>query len=1669
MDTRIYTKMDEDEYVEHVVNEIIEPDLDEYIKKEDLTTEDIKAEDDTPNENFELENALQKPSSGRQIVFKNGEFILLKENNKYINKPFIMPTRNDLIKNSHLIEDIEQQRDIVFMPNDIKENLKDDYSLSIFGISQYGEKILVDVVGIPVDFYILVDKYILSLKSNDYFNIDYIKQSDPNIEKYIKLATSTFHEINSSDTIKTKQFKTEIIKQIEMTNTDFLEQNIKDICKTYCKTSNDLLALIANFDEREKERYSYGIKQIQRVIGTEEFQLFVSSSDCDEEIYHVEPHYGKLARFYEHELVLYLHVFCTSYKSKDGKTISATTARKRAIKICNGESINTMNNDISSYYRKAARENNLSLTTFNVISNYKYIKLDKCYEKCTGCTRCNDLLIKHKFIVNHKDYKQANCEFIDKTIVLSWDIETQTNRANAPIPDGQYVEDNIFMVCCGIHNKDNKEAMYKYAICTINAEPDERWDTIICLNFPDLIKCFAIMYRKFAPDIITGFNDSDYDWKFLLYKANYLGILPFVINTMNYTIDESLDRNAAIVERINQVLYKNNIKHEDYIECLNTNSLISKKLPMLTDEESGLLFDEYYDIRDLVEKYNIDTGKFSYFVRMSKNVSEEDKIRLKSFRPFKRKSIFNKSLNMELKKYFCIQIDKKIKITATDNFTATYLKPEGCVSIDTRVCFKKLYTREDAGNKSSLNGYLKLEEMDLKADLPIQTMFIYYNKTIAHNDIKYIEMQLNNEFLPESREYLDRIYQNRVISNYCIHDAIRCHELLIKRNVYNENRILSNMSYASFNDSYTIANGAKVRNLLTKNAFDKNIQMNLITKEGNKEGKYPGAFVLRPIKGRSPDPNLEYLIKEFKDKLTAIDNTNDDVLRKQLMINLIEEYELANEIDMTNINNIKLLAVNKFIDKYSYLFSHSRPVAGMDFSSLYPSLMMAYNLSPEYILINKPNNSIDQQLAKILEVEPNLKYKKYSFMFGGEEIHGCAISHNNDPKRMGLYPSILINLFNQRKELKKHLKHFEEMKEIINKSISLFKSSNISESEVLIQIKSNFEEIITKNTEKMTNPALIKRQRGKTIEEELDYVKKLIDDAKTSIKVCNEVISMNSTQTLNQILIYAEVSYNAQDAKQKALKVFMNTFYGEAGNNKSPLFLLEHAGGVTTLGQQNIKMIKFFVESQKYVIKYGDTDSLYISPPNDVYREVDIDYLMNDIDKCEYWTTMVNISMRELNNLGKKINATLKADNGTDYLKMAYEEVLFPVVFTGKKKYFGKAHVNIVNFDIEEININALKDIMNKIFIRGIDVIKMNVSILAREIGVEIMKRCLTITNEKSVYDNTIDVIQEAMLKKYDYSQFSISATYKPDKQNKKVLVFIERMKARGLKLPDIGERFNYVIVNHDYFANYTIAGNRNDVSIGEKMEYLKYANENNIPIDKSYYFNNSVVGICARFINHDTRYINDKVKEFIKKHTNSEGEMTEEYQKELDDMVQKIAKDDLNNIVSSLTAHKYSAEEAAQFKVVYKECLNILYNDIVSAFGKNNYLDGEILDFSIFCNRKTKLMNTLIKKMTEEMKVEKLTLDITNISVLIKDIIVNHRKTHKMTKLDNMTMIRFTSEMNNLLKYIQPICIRMNEILEINNNSHRIDNTAPYERFISNDIEIIEKYKKLIKSMLIE
>ena len=77
--------------------------------------------------------------------------------------------------------------------------------------------------------------------------------------------------------------------------------------------------------------------------------------------------------------------------------------------------------------------------------------------------------------------------------------------------------------------------------------------------------------------------------------------------------------------------------------------------------------------------------------------------------------------------------------------------------------------------------------------------------------------------------------------------------------------------------------------------------------------------------------------------------------------------------------------------------------------------------------------------------------------------------------------------------------------------------------------------------------------------------------------------------------------YDYSDSKQRALKVYMNTFYGEAGNLKSPIFLRELAGRTTSARKYNLNLVTDFISKKGFGIKYGDTDSLYVACPDRYY------------------------------------------------------------------------------------------------------------------------------------------------------------------------------------------------------------------------------------------------------------------------------------------------------------------------------------------------------------------------------------------------------------------------------------------------------------------------------------
>ncbi len=880
---------------------------------------------------------------------------------------------------------------------------------------------------------------------------------------------------------------------------------------------------------------------------------------------------------------------------------------------------------------------------------------------------------------------------------------------------------------------------------------------------------------------------------------------------------------------------------------------------------------------------------------------------------------------------------QKIKISAEETFNSSYLKYPGCVPIDVRVCFKKLYPKSETPKAGSLRFYLEISGLPAKADMPVPRMWRYY------------EEALETEGEPDARA----AEQMRHVAHYCIIDSISCQRLVVRRNIINDYREVSSLAFVSLNDSHYYAGGMKVCNLLGAYAARRNILISMIPAEQAEAGKYPGAYVFPPEKGISPNA----------DRLADIDAAAAEL----------------REAAAGGADTGRVAKATARIREAFAAFASDRPVTGLDFASLYPSLIMTYNLSPEKIVLTPEE-------AEHWRVQGRAVHQ-IEFMFNGRLVRGWAIRHNNVPEDIGLYPSVLIDLFNKRADLKLDLARHAATKELIELIFSSAKKAYVlaqiakgtpkatAEKDALRralaadEVAEAVQRVLADaEAEKAaTDAALapdappIRVSPGATLIEEVNDLKRRNKNAKEQIEGIRKLLELagkrqaaNPAEALHAAILaeYADACFRwtGLNAKQAALKVYMNTFYGEAGNSLSAFFLLQLAGGVTSAGQYNIKLVADFVRSKGFRIKYGDTDSLYLVAPDKYFEECDADYAAGRINREEWWSAMVRITMRALNQIRDEVNAFLKKDNGSGYLKMAYEEVLYPVVFTGKKKYFGIPHLNEVNFRPK------------KLFIKGIDVVKQGQPGLAIEIGHRIMWACMALDNRRSLRQVVEDVLRDAVVNgaQWNFGHFVKTDAWKPEKNNVSVQRFIARMKARHAaevaeneqivarggrakpylyEIPEPGERFSYVMVKTGEAFN--LRGCKADPKKGDMMEFARAAKALGIEVNVADYMIRYIIGLCARFINGDPEF------------QPPAAVAAKSDDKQIDKMSQTNAKKMLEKFIKGLSNMDGSIlrSRGYAYRRAYRNATKIVHEELADRVGGDctEILQGSWLSFELF------------------------------------------------------------------------------------------------------------------------
>ncbi len=1115
-------------------------------------------------------------------------------------------------------------------------------------------------------------------------------------------------------------------------------------------------------------------------------------------------------------------------------------------KILNSREIETGYDDPTSgaekYFRQVARMFKFNVAGWNTISKYT-ISTDSSYFKTSH--------IAHTFIVSIHNIKniegtidpQTQPEYrdllFDKTMTCSWDLETYSRMetGRAPMPKCVFEKgkesDVIFMDSMTFRWYWDSKSMLKICITDLPCPPHPDCLIIKCNNQIELIKIKLLLLGTMCPDYITGFNDGQYDWPFIFKRI------------------KAYNSKSTAGERYNP-------KWAGLLNFLKTHAAVIPYSPKDT--------------------YSPIYGKGK----------------------------------------------EEIKIENGLNYKVRILKVPGILSFDMKAVLTVMYPKAE---KFSLNYFLGKFRLPQKVDMPYLTMFkIYriarYFKKEFGNDITYdqiinhIKQHIINhgesDYMLASLQNEDSEFSHGVhkltalqilhiygglaeggtdlegasqIVTYCNYDADSLHDIIRVQNIIPDKRELAKLSYTSIYDSFYRAGGMRVRNLALSYMCEPSWNMVCSNKTtGVKDGrKYPGAYIVPPKKGLYRDHKYIKHARGTKHPIT-IDTVSPDSSSFNT--------EFTNAV--TNTANIDTNGES------------DRPSVGLDFASLYPSIMMAYNISADTVIM------CPKERDRLLKLGYELTEISFLFGFAGDldshkqPILGWAIQHRHPQRKilqaevdrarsidpinwtqhinhtiantaiselkkttldqwheygMGLFPYILLDLFNKRSQVKKLMDQFlkpAEWLEDYMEHAPQYESLNDEKSAVI------------KSLEQM----LLNRKHDYDIHKK-EFYKFRIFDAENILKFIQNhwITGVYSHMRIKEFQTECSFKASYYNTNQLTRKIFMNTFYGESGNQLSAMFLPVVAGGVTTYGQKNIRMVKAYVEQAGFNVLYGDTDSLYICPQSKYFSEVDADYEAGKISRREYWTKMIEITMEVINSIKDDVNLMLMFSNFTAFLSMMYEEVLFPLLLAGKKKYAGVPHIGIVNLSMCESGVK-LEDFMKpgRIFIKGMEMVKRGVSAIAKQVSYEILLEAFSLSETRTIRSIVDDKLSDITMRKWDPPLFAKSATYKLPTMNHasgkmnpgnvSVLNFVERMKniqaqypGIGIDPPEVGSRFQYIITKK-YPWTYDFRGNQKNISMSDQYEYLHAFNNpeylricGGLEIDTKHYISKEIIGHFARFI----------------------------------------------------------------------------------------------------------------------------------------------------------------------------------------------------------------------------
>lgn len=380
------------------------------------------------------------------------------------------------------------------------------------------------------------------------------------------------------------------------------------------------------------------------------------------------------------------------------------------------------------------------------------------------------------------------------------------------------------------------------------------------------------------------------------------------------------------------------------------------------------------------------------------------------------------------------------------------------------------------------------------------------------------------------------------------------------------------------------------------------------------------------------------------------------------------------------------------------------PIAVLDYASLYPSSMIAENISPDTLIS-----------IKDYTIKPITKSKdKYSTLTN-KKINDNGIKYEESGslfKAVNVVKDKLIRYkcregdFNEEKENRYDNLEGYHYNDIEYGIFTFIDPSNPNKGKIQTGIRvcryiesDDMSKGITPNIEnKLLSSRKFTRSKikYKTIEYNNKTISGLVKDKGEYYLVNDEKINKEDITKIYDT--YNDFEKAVFDGLQKAYKVTCNSIYGQYGAETSAISFKDIAASTTAVGRMMVILARDRVCKMYKGVKlvYGDTDSVFLNYMD--YIEKRHGKNLSDEDKLRY-------TLKYAQESSEKVNKTFKHPQNLEY-----EKIFFPFCIFSKKRYVG----NKYEFDITKYKQTSMgivlkrrdnAKILKKIYGRIIDII----------------------------------------------------------------------------------------------------------------------------------------------------------------------------------------------------------------------------------------------------------------------------------------------------------------------------------------------------------------------------